>query len=225
MVGTIFAVFEKSLEEDLSAKKNPLPDDEFKALLTDVVPHLRAYARSLSGNRDFSDDLVQEALLKAWAARQRFEAGTNIRAWTFIILRNVFLSQMRRNKFVGDWDELTSDRVLSMSGQQDDQINLADVQRGLNALPAAQREALILVGAGGFSYEEASEICDVAIGTIKSRVARARAALEKLLDSDDQNSLANASKRGDSPLSDLMNDLDSLSEGQSSENRPDAGKG
>ncbi len=199
----------------MDAEKTTLPDNEFKALLTDVVPHLRAYARSLSGNRDFSDDLVQEALLKAWAARQRFEAGTNMRAWTFIILRNVFLSQMRRNKFVGDWDELTSDRVLSMSGQQDDQINLADVQRGLNALPAAQREALILVGAGGFSYEEAAEICDVAIGTIKSRVARARTALEKLLESDDKDSLANASQRGDSPLSDLMNDLDNLSDGQS----------
>jgi RNA polymerase sigma-70 factor (ECF subfamily) len=102
-----------------------------------------------------------------------------------------------------------------MSGQQDDQINLADVQRGLNALPAAQREALILVGAGGFSYEEAAEICDVAIGTIKSRVARARTALEKLLDSGDKESLSDASQRGDSPLSDLMQDLDNLSEGQS----------
>jgi RNA polymerase sigma-70 factor (ECF subfamily) len=203
----------------LGTEKTPLPDDEFKALLTEVVPHLRAYARSLSGNRDFSDDLVQEALLKAWAARQRFEAGTNMRAWTFIILRNVFLSQMRRNKFVGDWDELASDRVLSMSGQQDDQINLADVQRGLNALPEAQREALILVGAGGFSYEEAAEICDVAIGTIKSRVARARAALEKLLDSGDKDSLSDASQRGDSPLSDLMEDLDNLSEGQSVQQR------
>lgn len=203
----------------MGTEKIPLPDDEFKALLTDVVPHLRAYARSLSGNRDFSDDLVQEALLKAWAARQRFEAGTNMRAWTFIILRNVFLSQMRRNKFVGDWDELASDRVLSMSGQQDDQINLADVQRGLNALPDAQREALILVGAGGFSYEEAAEICDVAIGTIKSRVARARSALEKLLDSGDKNSLSDASQRGDSPLSDLMEDLDNLSEGQSVQQR------
>lgn len=199
----------------LDKPRSSLPDAEFKLALTEVVPHLRAYARSLTGNRDFSDDLVQEALLKAWAARQRFEAGTNMRAWTFIILRNIFLSQMRRNKFVGEWDELSSDRALSVSGQQDDQIHLADVQRGLKALPAAQREALILVGAGGFSYEEAAQICDVAIGTIKSRVARARTALEKLLNSSDKDSLADNGERGANPLSELMDELDTLSDGRS----------
>ena len=77
----------------------PLPDDEFKDQLAQVIPHLRAFGRSLSGSRDLADDLVQETLLKAWAARKRFQAGTNMRAWTFIILRNLFLSQMRRARF------------------------------------------------------------------------------------------------------------------------------
>ena len=75
-----------------------------------MIPHLRAFGRSLSGSRDLADDLVQETLLKAWAARKRFQAGTNMRAWTFIILRNLFLSQMRRARFKGEWDDLTARR-------------------------------------------------------------------------------------------------------------------
>lgn len=198
----------------MNARKASLSDSEFKAALAETVPHLRAYGRSLSGNRDAADDLVQEALLRAWSARDRFQAGTNIRAWTFIILRNVFLSQMRRKKFVGEWDELTSDRILAASGQQDDQLHLADVQRALGLLPDSQREALILVGAGGFSYEEAAEICDVALGTIKSRVARGRAALAKILEGDNLQRLAQAGKRGDNPLREIMAELDILSGGR-----------
>jgi len=76
-----------------------LSDAEFKTQLAQVIPHLRAFGRSLSGNRDLADDLVQETLMKAWAARLRFQAGTNMRAWTFIILRNLYLSQMRRARF------------------------------------------------------------------------------------------------------------------------------
>ena len=95
------------------SKPEPLSDAEFKRELAAVIPHLRAFGRSLSGNRDLADDLVQEPLLKAWAARERFQAGTNIRAWTFIILRNHYLSQMRRSRFRGDWDDLTADRILA----------------------------------------------------------------------------------------------------------------
>ena len=135
-----------------------LPDGVFKTQLAQLIPQLRAFGRSLSGNRDVADDLVQETLMKAWAARARFQAGTNMRAWTFIILRNLFLSQMRRTRFVGDWDDLVADRVLAAGASQDKQIELADVQRALLTLPQAQREALILVGAGGFSYEEAADI-------------------------------------------------------------------
>src|SRR3546814_2806757 len=86
----------------------PLPAGESKDHLAQVIPHLRAFGRSLSGSRDFADALVQETLLKAWAARKRSQAGTNMRAWTFTILRNLFLSQMRPARFRGEWDELTA---------------------------------------------------------------------------------------------------------------------
>lgn len=159
----------------------PLPDDEFKDQLGAVIPHLRAFGRSLSGSRDLADDLVQETLLKAWAARKRFQAGTNMRAWTFIILRNLFLSQMRRARFKGEWDDITAAKILAAPASQDKHIELGDMQRALLHLPQPQREALILVGAGGFAYEEAAEICGCAVGTIKSRVARGRVALEALM--------------------------------------------
>jgi len=167
--------------DDEAVPHAALSDDEFREQLGLVIPHLRAFGRSLSGNRDTADDLVQETLLKAWAARKRFQAGTNMRAWTFIILRNLYLSQMRRARFKGEWDDLAADRLLAAPASQDRHVELADMQRALMHLPQPQREALILVGAGGFAYEEAAEICGVAVGTIKSRVARGRVALEALL--------------------------------------------
>ncbi len=168
---------------DVTGEPVPLADPEFKEQLAAVIPHLRAFGRSLSGSRDLADDLVQETLLKAWAARKRFQAGTNMRAWTFIILRNLFLSQMRRARFKGEWDDLTASKILAAPASQDRHIELSDMQRALMHLPQPQREALILVGAGGFAYEEAAEICGCAVGTIKSRVARGRVALESLLSS------------------------------------------
>lgn len=170
-------------EEVAPVETVPLSDPEFKEQLAAVIPHLRAFGRSLSGSRDLADDLVQETLLKAWAARLRFQAGTNMRAWTFIILRNLFLSQMRRARFKGEWDEITAAKILSAPASQDRHIELSDMQRALMHLPQPQREALILVGAGGFAYEEAASICGCAVGTIKSRVARGRVALERLLSS------------------------------------------
>ena len=167
--------------EAARAEPVPLSDPEFKQQLAQVIPHLRAFGRSLSGSRDLADDLVQETLLKAWAARKRFQAGTNMRAWTFIILRNLFLSQMRRARFKGEWDEITASKILAAPASQDRHVELGDMQRALLHLPQPQREALILVGAGGFAYEEAAEICGCAVGTIKSRVARGRVALEQLL--------------------------------------------
>ncbi|MET0137733.1 MAG: sigma factor, partial [Sphingobium sp.] len=136
-----------------------LSDKEFKAQLTAIVPHLRAFGRSLSGNRDLADDLVQETLLKAWAARSRFQAGTNMRAWTFIILRNHYLSQVRRNRFRGEWDDLTADRILAAPASQDKHIDLTDLQPPLQEQPPPPPEARLLVGAGGVAAEEAAEIC------------------------------------------------------------------
>lgn len=158
-----------------------LSDGEFKTLLAGVIPHLRAYGRSLCGNPDLADDLTQDTMVKAWASRDRFERGTSIKAWTFVILRNTFLSQMRRNKFRGEYDESAIERTLSTPASQETSGEMADLQRGLMELPQDQREALILVGAGGMSYEEAASICECALGTMKSRVSRARAALEEIM--------------------------------------------
>ncbi len=192
-----------------------LSDSEFKAQLAQVIPHLRAFGRSLSGNRDLADDLVQETLLKAWAARQRFQAGTNMRAWTFIILRNLFLSQMRRSRFRGEWDDLVADRILAAPASQDRHVELSDMQRALMHLPQPQREALILVGAGGFAYEEAAEICGVAVGTIKSRVARGRVALEGLLSDGQLESRRLHQQDPDrSTLDTIMDEVDDLSRGR-----------
>ena len=191
-----------------------LSDADFKSELTVIVPHMRAFARSLSGNRDLADDLVQETLLKAWAARTRFRAGTNMRAWTFIILRNHYLSQVRRNRFRGEWDDLAADRILAAPASQDRHIDLTDLQRALQVLPSAQREALILVGAGGFSYEEAADICAVAVGTIKSRVARGRVALETILDQGSLPPRSTHEASGAGALEDIMDEVDRISDGR-----------
>jgi RNA polymerase sigma factor (sigma-70 family) len=154
----------------------------FKRELTSVIPHLRAFARGLCGRPDMADDLVQETLLKAWAAQERFEPGTSMRAWTFVILRNAYLTDMRRNRFRGEYDETTAERILTAPAGQEEPIHLSDMHRALLTLPPERREALLLVGAGGFSYEEAAQICGCAVGTIKSRVGRARAALTTMIE-------------------------------------------
>jgi RNA polymerase sigma factor (sigma-70 family) len=154
----------------------------FKRELTSVIPHLRAFARGLCGRPDLADDLVQETLLKAWAAQERFEPGTSMRAWTFVILRNAYLTDMRRNRFRADYDETVAERILTAPAAQEGPLHLSDMHRALLTLPPERREALLLVGAGGFSYEEAAEICQCAVGTIKSRVGRARAALASMIE-------------------------------------------
>lgn len=157
----------------------------FKRELVEVVPHLRAFARGLCGRPDMADDLVQETLLRAWAAQDRFEPGTSIRAWTFVILRNAYLTEMRRNRFRGEYDEDMAERLLTTPAGQEEPIHLSDLYQALQTLAPERREALLLVGAGGFSYEEAASICGCAIGTIKSRVGRARAALAAMIDEGD----------------------------------------
>lgn len=171
--------------EQVQAERPPRSADDrraFKRELTDVLPHLRAFARGLCGRPDMADDLVQETMLKAWAAQERFEPGTSMRAWTFVILRNVFLTDMRRNRFRGEYDETVAERILVAPAGQEEPIHLSDLHRALLTLPPERREALLLVGAGGFSYEEAAEICGCAVGTIKSRVGRARATLAGMIE-------------------------------------------
>jgi RNA polymerase sigma-70 factor (ECF subfamily) len=164
------------------AKRTAAQKLEFKRELEEVIPHLRAFARGLCGRPDMADDLVQEALMKAWAAQERFEPGTSMRAWTFVILRNAYLTDMRRNRFRGEYDETVAEKILTAPADQEEPIHLSDLHRALLTLPPERREALLLVGAGGFSYEEAANISGCAIGTIKSRVGRARAALTTMME-------------------------------------------
>jgi RNA polymerase sigma factor (sigma-70 family) len=187
---------------------SPLSDPAFKEKMAAVIPQLRAYARSLCGSRDTADDLVQETMLKAWSARARFLAGTNFRAWTFTILRNLYFSQLRRSKFVGDWDDLTASRLLAAPASQERALELHDLMRAMAAIPTGQREALILVGAGGIAYEEAAEIMGVAVGTVKSRVARARAALEAILEEGQLDTPRRDFMSNDEAVSDSLKYLD-----------------
>jgi RNA polymerase sigma-70 factor (ECF subfamily) len=149
-----------------------------------LVPFLRAFARSLSGRQEGADDLAQEVLVKAWQSRASFVPGTNLKAWLFTILRNQFYSDRRRAWRQAPWDEEAAERIPGTSGQQTWAAELSDTARALKALSDEQREALILVGVGGFAYEEAAQIINCAVGTVKSRVARARKALLELLDGD-----------------------------------------
>ncbi|WP_173934122.1 sigma-70 family RNA polymerase sigma factor [Chelativorans sp. Marseille-P2723] len=153
----------------------------FRDGLLAAVPTLRAFAVSLAKNADRADDLVQETLVKAWDKQDSFQPGTNLKAWLFTILRNEFYSQMRkRRREVEDADGMITAR-LSVNPSQESSSDLTDFRRALELLPEDQREAIILIGASGFSYEEAAEICGCAVGTIKSRVSRARSRLQQIL--------------------------------------------
>ena len=146
-----------------------------------AVPSLRAFAISLSGNIDRADDLVQETLLRAIANIDSFQPGTNMSAWMFTILRNLFRSEYRkRRREVEDTDGSYAESLKSHP-EQGSRLEFQEFRGALAKLPPDQREALILVGASGFSYEEAAHICGCAVGTIKSRVNRARTRLADLL--------------------------------------------
>jgi RNA polymerase sigma-70 factor (ECF subfamily) len=146
-----------------------------------TVPSLRAFAISLSGNVDRADDLVQETMLRALANIDSFQPGSNMPAWLFTILRNLFRSDYRkRRREVEDADGNYA-RTLKTQPTQTTRIEFEEFRAALDKIPQDQREALILVGASGFSYEDAAAICGCAVGTIKSRVNRARTKLSELL--------------------------------------------
>lgn len=154
---------------------------QFRDQIIAAIPGLRAFGLSLTARSDRADDLVQETLMKAWKHHDSFEAGTNMKAWLYTILRNEFYTQLRKRKReVEDADGYYSSKV-AVHAEQEGHLDMADLRVALAKLPEDQREAIILVGASGFSYEEAADICTVAVGTIKSRVNRARARLADLL--------------------------------------------
>ena len=183
-------------------------DKDFMGELTALIPHMRAFAHSLCRNAVEADDLAQDALLRAWNNRTSYQPGTNMKAWTFMILRNQFYSDKRRSWRSTQLDPETAERTLVAISNPIATLELDEVRRALALLPDDQREALILIGAGGLSYEEVADICGSAIGTIKSRVSRARDRLALILaeGSYDQDDVLPSSA-----MATLMNTLDRLS--------------
>ncbi len=164
----------------MSTETTPGMQDELAA----VVPNLRAFARSLCGNPHQADDLVQETLVKAWKNQASFAQGSNLKAWLFTILRNTYLSERRKRKHeIEDQDGILAEQ-LSVHGAQSGHMDMIDFEKAFARLPDDQKEALVLIGAEGFSYEEAALMCGCAVGTIKSRVNRARGKLCDLLGVD-----------------------------------------
>lgn len=184
--------------EDIKA--DPKREAAFKSELVALIPHLRAFARTLAGDPTAADDLAQDAMMKAWDARASYQMGTNMKAWTFMILRNQFYSEKRRSWRQTQLDQEAAERTLVAVDDPEAPVALDELRLGLGMLPAEQREALILVGAGGFAYEEAADICGCAVGTVKSRVSRARRALQGILE-------AGAYNRDGASASDAMRSI------------------
>ena len=177
MTGAIVSEFARAKYEN-----KPVDDQRFQADLARVTPQLRGFARTLCGCRERADDLAQETLLKAWAARASYQPETNFKAWTFTILRNLFYSEVRRARFTGEYDEEKAQLTLRVSGRQEGVLELTDVLRAMQTIPEASRDALILATVGDHSYDEIAVICGIAVGTVKSRICRARAQLVSVLD-------------------------------------------
>ena len=155
--------------------------DDLQAQLAALVPNLRAFARSLCGAADQADDLVQETLVKAWKSRASFDMGSNLKAWLFTILRNTYLSELRKRKYEVQDHNGEMAQQLSVKDGQSGHMDLVDFSKAFARLTAEQREALILIGAEGFSYDDAALMCGCAVGTMKSRVNRARGKLAELM--------------------------------------------
>ncbi len=195
------------------SNKPSIDDDAFKAELVELIPHLRAFARSLCGNAAQADDLAQDAMLKAWKARASYEPGTNLKAWSFTILRNLFYSEKRRSWRSQPLDPEVAEATLVANDNPDAAIELLALRNALSKLPDDQREALILVGAGGLTYDEVAEICGCAIGTIKSRVSRARKTLLELVDETSTGYNSDPDIRAADTLEEIMAEAHALSGG------------
>lgn len=190
--------------------KSPLSDLEFKKQLTELIPHLRAFARSLCNNAALADDLAQDAMLKAWKSRASYQPGTNMKAWSFTILRNTFYSEKRRSWRRQSLDPEVAEATLVAGDNNTDGLELLALRNAMNLLPADQRECLIMVGAGGLAYEEVAQICDCAVGTIKSRVSRARKALLEILDHNEAGMSSDSKMQAANVLNDLVSEADRL---------------
>jgi RNA polymerase sigma-70 factor (ECF subfamily) len=185
-------------------------DAELAAELAQLLPFLRAFSRSLSGNRELAEDLAQEALAKAWQFRRSFGPGGNLKAWLFTILRNELFSHRRRAWRHAPWDAEQAETISTAPGEQQWSVELSDTVNAMNSLPAAQREALIMIGVGGFSYDDTAVLASCAVGTMKSRVARGRQSLREILDG--RSSTPKPRSATGNPIDELLAQLDLASE-------------
>jgi RNA polymerase sigma-70 factor (ECF subfamily) len=192
--------------------RTPAEDAAFRDELVSLIPHLRAFARSICRDSALADDLAQDAMLKAWRSRDSFETGTNMKAWAFTILRNLFYSEKRRSWRSQHLDPEVAESTLVANDNPSSQMDLLALRNALDLLPDEQKEALILVGAGGMSYEEAAAVCGCAVGTVKSRVSRARAALVDKLSGDAVSYVSgNDPLRAADAFDDLMGQVETIS--------------
>jgi len=177
-----------AVQDSQSATRALLADSddaaEFEAELVEHMPLVRVYALSLAEHRELAEDLAQETLAKAWSARRSFTPGSNLKAWLFVILRNELYSRQRRGWRQVPWEAALAETIAAPPGEQQWAVELSDTACAMRDLSEPQREALILVGVGGFSYDDAAMLSKTPVGTVKSRVGRARKALSKRLDGE-----------------------------------------
>ncbi|MDP3459960.1 MAG: sigma-70 family RNA polymerase sigma factor [Hyphomonas sp.] len=184
--------------------------DTFGADLAREMTELRGYALWLCNSGSLADDLIQDTLLRAWAARDRFQPGTNLKAWCTTILRNVFFSYKRRSWRSQPLPDDVVDELASESANSGHRLDLLALRNAIALLPEDQREALLLVGAGGQSYIEAAKVCACAVGTVKSRVSRARLRLAALMSENRAGFNSDSSLEADGALDDLMDQVSRL---------------
>lgn len=154
----------------------------FTAEMTASLPALRNFARSLCRQRDMADDLVQETMVRAWSSRHTFLPGSKFRPWLFTILRNQFYNAIRKSNRLVAWEPEAAERLLVQQPDQEERIHVADIEGALQRLPDRQREMLMLIAGAGLSYEEAAEVSDCKLGTVKSRINRGRAAMRAIIE-------------------------------------------
>ena len=143
------------------------------------IPRLRRYARALVNDRTAADDLVQDTLERAWTRIQQFRAGTDLRAWMFSIMHNVHLNQVRSRRDAVSFDEEV--HGIPQRATQSDALEMRDMDRAMQALPVEQREVLLLVALEDLSYEEVAKTLGIPLGTVMSRLSRARERVRSLM--------------------------------------------
>ena len=171
----------ESGQQDRSQQPTPVSGFDFRQDLVTHLPHLRAVARTLTGHRDRADDLVNDTILKALSAEAQFQPGTHLKAWLMTILRNHYINGLRRSRIEVETVAEIPESILPSQPNQEHVVEVNEVASALQQMSLEHREILVLVSAAGLSYEEAAEVCGCAVGTIKSRLNRARAELKRVL--------------------------------------------